>query len=377
MKRNGLFFGIFVSLCLIVSLFASGIVSADGASYSDKNYVPDKADFVDYYVATGNIDPKDGGGVTTFAHAGLTVPLNGSAIEMNTLFTLYSKVSTEEGGDGIDGWVTYSFSATPAESTSDKTYPYHGGTKNGYFLHVNNVSKTTVPNCAMVEMWKLENGTTTSVTNAFFVDGAVNVRIKLTLVEGSNGKYTLTFTRLSDNVELKKIEDLELDKSLFVNEKGQTFFSTAIYEGPGCDGQHWEHRGVSVYSVKAYTLDADSAVVTLEKDSYEFEQGTTYKPAVTVKIGNTTLEENVDYYLEYANNRAVGTATVKVYFIGEYAGNDAITKNFTIVEPQEEQEEEEEEEEEKGCKGCNSALGGIALLPALALAGISLRKKEE
>lgn len=47
--------------------------------------------------------------------------------------------------------------------------------------------------------------------------------------------------------------------------------------------------------------------MTLSEDKYEFEEGKTYKPAVTVKVGTKTLAADEDYYVEYADNKAVGT----------------------------------------------------------------------
>ncbi|MFA5676686.1 MAG: hypothetical protein WDA65_09245 [Christensenellales bacterium] len=375
-KRIGIV-GMMLAICLSAALMASGMAFADGASYSVKTYSPETADFVNYWGGVGDIDVADGDGITTFAHAGLTVPLDGSAIEINTLFKLLSK-SAEPGGDDVDGWITYSFSATPADISSDTTYPYHGGSKNGYFLHANNVSQNAAPNCAMIELYKMENGTATSIGGAFFVDNIINVRFKLSFKEEASGKYTLDFIRLSDEVSLKKIENIDLNKSLFINENGQTFFSTAIYEGSGCDGNHWEHRELCVYSAKVLTLDAADAVITLDNDSYEFEEGTTYKPVVTVEVGGTALVGDVDYFVEYANNKAVGTGSAKISFIGDYAGNDAVTKTFEIAEKVVEIPDDDDDDDDGDTKrGCASSAStaSMAIFSALAFLGTSVLGK--
>lgn len=51
-------------------------------------------------------------------------------------------------------------------------------------------------------------------------------------------------------------------------------------------------------------------------------------PSVTVKDGNTTLKEGVDYTLSYSNNTNLGTGAVKVTGKGDYTSS--ITKIFTI-----------------------------------------------
>ena len=64
----------------------------------------------------------------------------------------------------------------------------------------------------------------------------------------------------------KEVTDITIDDSILMNASGQTFVSTTIYEGPGCDGKHWEHRAVKFYTYNAYTYDTTGAVVTLEAD---------------------------------------------------------------------------------------------------------------
>ena len=105
------------------------VSAEEGTSLAEKQYVPDKFDFVDFYGAVGDIEKDKGDGVTTFAHAGLITPLNASNIKMNTSFNLLSKKTVAEGGDDVDGWLTYSFSKTPADKQSDNTIPsYANGT---------------------------------------------------------------------------------------------------------------------------------------------------------------------------------------------------------------------------------------------------------
>ncbi len=384
-KRFTKLASVLVALCLTLGLSAVVTAFAEGeaapeVTYSAKTAIPEKADFVNFYGGADDLSAEDGDGVFTFAHAGYTVGLEGANIQMNTLFKMLSKKAVAEGGDGIDGWVTYSFSATPADATSDQTYPYYGGSKSGYFLHVTNYSGTTAPNCVEVQVVKSVDGATTPVIGSFFLDNAHNVPLKLSLVKGDDGKYDLSFTKLEDNTNLKTVADLELDESLFINENGQTFFSTAIYEAEGCDGQHWLHRGIAIFSAQVYTVDAAAAEVALETENYEYEEGNTYKPEVTVTLNGAALVEDVDYYVDYADNKAVGTAKAVVTYIGNYTGNAKVEKTFTIAEktPSEQPGTSEqpgasepgEELPEDSCSGGISAgiFGAIALMGAAVVA---------
>ena len=286
-----------VGIMMFAAMFAVTPAFADehAETYSAKTYVPEAADFVNYWGGVGDL--------------------------------------SEDDGDGIDGWVTYSFSKQPGGNKEDNTFPYYSGAVDGIFLHITNYSGTTAPNCVEVQVVKRENGEFAPIVPTFFLDNAVNVPMTLSLVKAENGKYTLTFTKIADGTVLKKVEEIEINEALFVNEKGQTFFSTAIYEADGCDGQHWLHRGVAVFSAEVYTPDLTNAVVTLEQTEYEFDETVTaYKPAVTVKFGEKTLENNVDYFVTYKNNKEIGTAEVIVAFIGEYAGNASKTVTFEIKE---------------------------------------------
>ena len=69
--------------------------------------------------------------------------------------------------------------------------------------------------------------------------------------------------------------------------------------------------------------------VTLKPTSYTYD-GTSKKPAVTVKDGTRTLTSGTDYTVAYSNNKNVGTAVVTITATetGDYKGT--ATANFTI-----------------------------------------------
>jgi predicted RNA-binding Zn-ribbon protein involved in translation (DUF1610 family) len=56
--------------------------------------------------------------------------------------------------------------------------------------------------------------------------------------------------------------------------------------------------------------------------------GSAIKPAVTVKLGSTTLKNGTDYTVTYTNNKNVGKATVTITGIKKYSGT--IKKTFKI-----------------------------------------------
>lgn len=84
-----------------------------------------------------------------------------------------------------------------------------------------------------------------------------------------------------------------------------------------------------------WNRNASNLTITLSNATYTYD-GTAKTPTVTVKDGNTTLVNGVDYDVTYTNNINAGTATVTVTMKNtQNASNDATyvgstTKNFTI-----------------------------------------------
>lgn len=316
-----------VAVAGITTVNVSANAEETAVQYSVKEYAPDQYDTINYYGGAGDINPEDGDGITTFAHIGLVTPLEGANINFDTSFTLLSKKAVEEGGTGVDGWVTYSFAKTPADISSDGTIPSYASGADGVFLHVTNYSGTTAPNCVEVQLVQRLNGATETL-GVTFVDNIVNERMNFSLAKGEDGSYTLTLKKLGTEDVLYSAANLPLNTEAFVNENGQTYFSTAIYEGEGCDGNHWEHRGISIYSVDAYNVDIAAENVVLSQTEYTYEDSAC-TPDVSVTLDGAELVNGVDYAVEYLNNEAVGTATAKVVFYGELGGN-VIEKQFEI-----------------------------------------------
>ena len=82
----------------------------------------------------------------------------------------------------------------------------------------------------------------------------------------------------------------------------------------------------------AYTIiakDIADAGVTVEPIGELVYTGAALEPSVTVKDGDKALVKDVDYAATYANNTAVGTATVTITGKGNYTGTR--TANFAIA----------------------------------------------
>ena len=69
-----------------------------------------------------------------------------------------------------------------------------------------------------------------------------------------------------------------------------------------------------------------ASVATIANKTYT---GAAIKPALTVKMGSVTLKNGTDYTFAYANNTAVGTATITITGKGNYTGTKKVT--FKIV----------------------------------------------
>ncbi len=89
---------------------------------------------------------------------------------------------------------------------------------------------------------------------------------------------------------------------------------------------------LSSLSVAAFAAGKKSlAKATVAVVSAVSYTGKAQKPAVTVKVGKTTLKKGTDYTLTYANNKKIGTASVTVTAKKNSAYTGAKTVKFKIV----------------------------------------------
>ena len=81
-------------------------------------------------------------------------------------------------------------------------------------------------------------------------------------------------------------------------------------------------------SFEAQNLDAASVSVTMKKSNYVYD-GKAKEPQITVKDGNETLTQDIDYTVTYLDNVQAGTtAAVRIDGTGDYVGSK--TTYFTI-----------------------------------------------
>lgn len=88
---------------------------------------------------------------------------------------------------------------------------------------------------------------------------------------------------------------------------------------------------LSLHKLKIDSISKRSvadATVTLSAKSIAYN-GKARKVTPTVKYGSTKLTVDTDYIISYKNNKKIGTATVTVTGIGNYAGKKSVT--FSIV----------------------------------------------
>jgi uncharacterized repeat protein (TIGR02543 family) len=76
----------------------------------------------------------------------------------------------------------------------------------------------------------------------------------------------------------------------------------------------------------------DLSTATIDPMSAQNYSGTAKRPSATVKIGETTLVQNADYYLTYENNLNAGTATVIANGLGDYTGTATATFNIVAAD---------------------------------------------
>lgn len=85
---------------------------------------------------------------------------------------------------------------------------------------------------------------------------------------------------------------------------------------------------ILTYSLSVVQASLEEASVEVAEGEGFIYDGEKIEPDITVKLDGKTLEKEVDYTVAYADNVKVGTATLTITGIGNYAGT--VSKNFTI-----------------------------------------------
>lgn len=120
-----------------------------------------------------------------------------------------------------------------------------------------------------------------------------------------------------DDITLKE------DTDYTVSYKDNTEIGTATVTITGINA----YTGVITKTFNIAATDISAATVSGISNSVYTGSPITYE--LTIKLNNSTLVEDTDYSVTYANNENAGTATVTITGIGKYVGT--IKKSFTIT----------------------------------------------
>lgn len=326
------------------------------------------------FTKTFTIDPKNisaavlGGLNTTYNPGSRPVPtvtLDGKPlVEGNDKdYTLAYDETTTSGSLIITvtgrGNYTGSKQATVAVlGTSDTTAPVISGVSNGGTYHEAKAITVTDTNLEKVEIyqgttlvntWNLAGGTTTVSTTLALSDTDTAYVIKAYDKVGNKTEFTVTVTKKS--ITSAMITIAGADNIVFDNTaktptitvkdgsttiaadqytlswENNTNAGTATVKVTMNSNAAYKGEATKTFTIKPKTITSSSAIQDIADQTYT---GNLIEPTITVKDGETTLEEGTtkDYTVIYSNNTNPGTAKVTVVLRGNYQG--VLQKTFTI-----------------------------------------------
>ena len=149
----------------------------------------------------------------------------------------------------------------------------------------------------------------------------------------SDYSYTRQFVRTGYAYALRMRDSYENGKSIcdYIDKQGEIIWDYSDYCCPliqiNLDSNLWS-MDCPKTSFEAKNLDAASVSVTMKKSNYIYD-GKAKEPQITVKDGNETLTQDIDYTVTYLDNVQAGTtAAVRIDGTGDYVGSK--TTYFTI-----------------------------------------------
>lgn len=89
----------------------------------------------------------------------------------------------------------------------------------------------------------------------------------------------------------------------------------------------WMENPTATFTMTPQTASISKCDISFQKAAYPYT-GKTVIPVFTVREGNTTLTQGVNYTVTYKNNKNIGTATITVKGKGSYTGS--VKKTFKI-----------------------------------------------
>ena len=223
------------------------------------------------------------------------------------------------------------------------------------------IADQTYTGSAIEPSIEVKDGETTLVLNTDYTVAYSNntnagmATVTITAVEGSNYSGTATKTFNIVKADITPTAPVALT-TLVYNTKAQPLIEAGQAEGGemqySLDGQSWStniptatnagdytvnyrvvgdanHNDVAAQTLTVTIAQAKLTNVTLAETNFVYD-GTAKEPAVTVKDGETTLTEDVDYTVAYSNNVEGGSqGVVTITGIGNYSGT--VSKTFNII----------------------------------------------
>ena len=163
-----------------------------------------------------------------------------------------------------------------------------------------------------------------SMTDKYEVLSSSDVSLKSNTLYVGEALSKLEFNKITFTANGKAIEGtLAWEDASIVPTRGTTR-ATWVFTPQDTD---LYQTVTGTIAITVAEIDISSASVILSSANFVYD-GTAKTPTVTVKLGSKTLVSGTDYIVSYANNTAVGTATVTVTGKGNYSG--IASKTFTI-----------------------------------------------
>ena len=242
--------------------------------------------------------------------------------------------------------------------TSDTTAPVISGVTNGGTYHEAKTITVTDTNLEKVEIyqgttlvntWNLAGGTTTVSTTLALSDTDTAYVIKAYDKVGNKTEFTVTVTKKSiaaSMITIAGADNIVFDgtaktPTITVKDGSTTIAAdqytlrwenntnagTATVKVTMNSNAAYKGEATKTFTIKPKTITSSSAIQDIADQTYT---GSALTPAITVKDGETRLEEGTtkDYTVIYSNNTNPGTAKVTVVLRGNYQG--VLQKTFTI-----------------------------------------------
>ena len=240
--------------------------------------------------------------------------------------------------------------------TSDTTAPVISGVSNGGTYHEAKAITVTDTNLEKVEIYQgttLANtltpaeGTTTVSTTLALSDTAYGIKAYDKV--GNKTEFTVTVTKKSiaaSMITIAGADNIVFDgtaktPTITVKDGSTTIAAdqytlswenntnagTATVKVTMNSDAAYKGEATKTFTIKPKTITSSSAIQDIADQTYT---GGLIEPTITVKDGETTLEEGTtkDYTVIYSNNTNPGTAKVTVVLRGNYQG--VLQKTFTI-----------------------------------------------